>query len=350
VAVRFDTGRFLFEKVSKSVIILHYSYNLHLMKTTPRDFFLHLGIIVTLYVSAVSVLALLFQVIDLAFPDQLTSYIDPYSTSMRLAIASLIIFFPVYILLGWLYNKELVHTPEKKDLAIRRWLVYFTLFVTGLTIVVDLVMLLNSFLGGETSTRFILKVLAVLVVAAAIFAYYILNLRSRKEREKTFQAFSFGSVIFVIAALVFGFMYMGSPTTQRQVRFDIQRINDLQTIQWQIVGYWQQKEKLPTSLEDLNNPISSFVVPHDPKTSAPYEYKSTSATSFELCATFELASRPGDRSNSNVAYPTLDMDSKNNSWLHQVGKQCFTRTIDPELYPPNRSTPSGIMKPAMINL
>ena len=40
-------------------------------KTSPRDFFLHLLAIITLYLSAVALATLLFQYINLAFPDQL---------------------------------------------------------------------------------------------------------------------------------------------------------------------------------------------------------------------------------------------------------------------------------------
>src|SRR3989344_9530772 len=117
-------------------------------RTTPKDFFLQLAALVTLYVSASSVITLLFQIINSAFPDALSYnyYGDPYSTGMRLAIASLIIIFPIHILLMWLIGRDLNASPEKRELSIRKWLTFFTLFVAGLAIMLDLVVLVHTFL------------------------------------------------------------------------------------------------------------------------------------------------------------------------------------------------------------
>ncbi len=305
------------------------------MSFSPKDFFLHLGIIVALYVSAVSVITLLFRVIEYAFPDALQNglYQDPYSTGMRLAIASLIIFFPAYLFLGWLYNRELKIAPEKRELGVRRWLVYLTLFIAGLTIVIDLVTLLNSFLGGEISSRFILKVLAVLIVAGFIFFYYILDLRGKVRNGSIFKGFMIGSVLFVILSLATGFSVLGSPLTQRNLRFDNQRVTDLQNIQYQIVNYWQSKQVLPQTLSQISDSISGNYIPLDPQSQVSYEYRPTGATSFELCTTFAL---PAPQSNARVSvpmpYPVANSVEEN--WQHQAGHSCFTRTIDPDRYPP----------------
>jgi hypothetical protein len=293
-------------------------------RITPRDFFLHLGIIVALYVSAVSIIALLFQIIDTTFPDTLMNYVDPYSSGIRFAIASLIIFFPVYILLGWLYNRDVRGTPEKKHIGIRRWLVYLTLFITGLTIVIDLVMLLNTFLGGEISTRFILKVIAVLIIAGIIFAYYILNLRGVTSRKNIFRWFVGGSIVLVILVLAWGFYTMGSPSSQRAKRFDLERVSALQGIQYQVSSYWQDNQKLPASLDMLNDSLDARGIARDPETNQAYEYQPVSNTSFKLCATFSLA--------GNNSY-TTPVGAEDN-WQHQAGHTCFARSINPELYPP----------------
>ena len=95
-------------------------------------------------------------------------------------------------------------------------------------------------------------------------------------------------------------MTVGSPYRQRALRLDSQRLGDLQTIQWQIVGYWQQKEKLPTTLADLADPISGIVIPKDPETKAAYEYSVKSPQSFEICATFDLKNE--DMSGKGASY------------------------------------------------
>jgi hypothetical protein len=65
-------------------------------------------------------------------------------------------------------------------LWIRKWLIYFTLFAAALIIIGDLVTLLNRFLEGELTVRFLLKVLAVFFVAGSVFYYYLWDLRKHK--------------------------------------------------------------------------------------------------------------------------------------------------------------------------
>ena len=109
------------------------------LKTTPKDFFLYFASFVTLYVSAISLVNLLWNIVNKVFPDNLNDgyYYDYYSAGMRLSIASLIVVFPIYLFLASYLNKYLLATPEKRDLAVRKWLTYLTLFVTGAAVVSD---------------------------------------------------------------------------------------------------------------------------------------------------------------------------------------------------------------------
>lgn len=315
------------------------------VKMTPKDFFLYLGAMVALYVSAVSFLTLLFQYINVLFPDPLESgyYYDPYSSSIRFAIASIFVIFPAYIFLTRLLNSDLRTHPEKSDLWIRKWLIYITLFVGSIAILVDLVMLINTFLGGELTTRFILKVVAVLIVVGTGFLYYFYDLRGRWENDApTSKMLGIIVSVLVFATVFSGFFIIGSPMTQRLVRFDEQKVNDLSSIQSQIVySYWQSKERLPAALAELNDPISGFTVPKDAQTGESYSYRMTGPLSFELCATFNLPST--GQIKGRVAVPAAIAPEGpygvgNENWLHEAGEKCFARTIDPALYPPRTKT------------
>ncbi|MSR73090.1 hypothetical protein EXS61_00565 [Candidatus Parcubacteria bacterium] len=304
------------------------------MKTSPKDFFLHLGVIISLYISTVSLLTLVFNIINNAFPDNLNFYVDPYSAVIRWAIACLIIIFPLYIFLSRTTNRDYVLSPEKRNLGIRKWLTYFTLFLAGVTIIIDLIVLINTVLGGEIASRFIFKVVAVLVVVGLIFIYYIHDLKSVaviQKSRRTLLASITG--LMVLASIVSGFMIMGSPVTQRLMRFDAQKLADLQTIQWQLVNYFQQKGALPETLTDLRDPISGFVIPVDSQNGLSYEYKKISEMGFELCADFNVNSNSNNSSGMNYAKP-IGVGSENENWSHAVGQTCFKRTIDAELYPP----------------
>src|SRR5262245_20515674 len=134
-------------------------------KVTPKDFFLWVAAMIALYVSVFSLIALFFQYIDYTFPDALNYYVDPYSGGIRAAMASLLVLFPTFLLLMRFIRKDIERVPEKKDLWVRRWALFLLVFVAGATIVIDLITLINYFLGGDLTMRFILKVLVVLLVA-----------------------------------------------------------------------------------------------------------------------------------------------------------------------------------------
>ncbi len=292
-----------------------------------------------LYVSTFSLLALLFQVINIAYPDPLFSrYIDPYSSGIRWAIASLIIIFPLYLLLSWILQRDYRLVPEKRNLGIRRWLVFITLFFTGAAIVIDLVVLINSFLGGEITTRFFMKIFAVLVVAGFIFGYYLWDLRRSTEHQTKLPKFFAGiAAVLVVGSIIGGFLIMGSPAKQRQLRYDAEKVTDLNEIQWRVISSWQAKKTLPANLEVLNDSISGFSVPVDPQTGQSYEYRATSAFMFELCANFNRQNADDQTNYAEPYYPAMNDKSlaygmENSNWQHAAGRQCFTRTIDPEMY------------------
>ena len=152
-------------------------------KASPKDVFTHLLMIVALYLSAVAFGTLLFQFVNLGFPDALreSGYWATQSIrqAVRFSIASLVVAFPVYLLTVRYLNRGYAANPEKRDLRIRKWLVYLTLFIAALVMIGDLIALVNEFLGGELTVRFSLKALVVLAIAGAVFYYYLWDLKKR---------------------------------------------------------------------------------------------------------------------------------------------------------------------------
>lgn len=153
-------------------------------RTSPRDFFTHLLAIVTLYASAISFLVVVFQFINIYIPDprNVQYYFSRSGAydAMRGAISTLVVVFPVFIVTSWFLNKSYIADPLRRNYRVRKWLIYFTLFVTALIIIGDLVSLVNNLLRGELTIRFLLKVVAVFFVAGSIFSYYFWDLRKYK--------------------------------------------------------------------------------------------------------------------------------------------------------------------------
>jgi len=152
-------------------------------KTSPRNFFPHLLSIVTLYASAISLLTVLFQYINLLLPDALEQYYNfqLYQGRLRVALSVLVVVFPVYIWSMWYLKKLYIRIPSEKNLRVRRWLIYFTLFITAIIIMIDLISLINGFMQGELTLRFALKVLAVLLVASSIFEFYLMDIKKTQD-------------------------------------------------------------------------------------------------------------------------------------------------------------------------
>jgi predicted DNA-binding protein with PD1-like motif len=154
-------------------------------RTSPKDFFINLLSMAALYMSAGSFIALVFQYINIFFPDALEvrGYGNPLQGAysiIRFAVSTLIVSFPIYLTTLWFMGKEYITLPEKRNLRIRKWLIYFTLFLTALIIMGDLIALVNTFLGGEITMRFVLKVLTVFAVTGSIFTYYLSDVRKYK--------------------------------------------------------------------------------------------------------------------------------------------------------------------------
>lgn len=287
-------------------------------KTTPKDFFLHLTATIVLYSSAIAITNLVFSVINYRFPDTLAGYF--YAGSIAWPISTLMVLVPVLYVIEWFLKKDITKMPEKDGLWIRRWRVYLTLFLTGATIIGDLIVLINTYINGEITERFIYKFLAIIIIFGIIFVYYILEkINTKKALQKVL---AWIGIVIVILSIASGFLIVGSPAKQRALRFDTQRISDLQNIQYQVVNYWQQKRKLPLSLTDLRDSISGMTVPNDPENKTEYKYSVKGDKSFELCATFAIKAE------------VMNGGDINENWKHDAGSTCFARTVDPERYPP----------------
>lgn len=303
-------------------------------KTTPKDFFLQISSIAALYTVTVSLLSLVFGIVDYKFPDALNSYYDTYFSGMRMSLAFLAISFSIYLLVSYFLYKIYLQNPEKKDLWIKKWLSYLTLFLAGVTVAVDLVVLLNYFLGGEITVRFALKVFTVLVVAGIIFWFYIRELKT-SGRKFYLAAFAISTALVVIT-IVAAFSIIGSPFTERLLKMDDRRVSDLNSIQWSLINYWQANGNIPDKIFELSDSITG-AIPNDPVSNLPYEYKKLADNVFELCANFDLES-PKSRAASTI-YPNPSGKNMDN-WQHQKGRTCFERTIDQKLYPVRSEKPA----------
>jgi hypothetical protein len=152
---------------------------------SARDAFLHLLAFTALYASAISLILLFFAYVEFWFPDPATrtaAYVlEAALSSIRSQLATLLVAYPLFLLV-WSYLLREVHlAPEKAKSGVRRWLSFLSLFVGAVTIMTDLICVVYYLVEGELTVRFLLKVLALFVITGAIFLYLALVLRSESE-------------------------------------------------------------------------------------------------------------------------------------------------------------------------
>ncbi len=307
--------------------------NSNLIRSTPKDVFLHLFNILTFYLSVIGFITLFIQYINAVFPDALNYYLTGIGDSVRVSSSIVLIAVPAYLLTAWLLSKDLALEPLKRDLKLRKWLVYFTLFVSAVTIIIDLITFVYNFLSGEITTRFFLKILVVLLIAVAVFGYYMWDLKRKELTSHIPKILSIILSVVMLVSVAAGFFIIGTPATQRNRRFDEQRVQNLQMLQDQVINQWTQKGVLPAQISLLNDTISGFVAPTDPKTKAAYEYRVVDQNAFEICANFETVNDSSQPLMQGQYY-----DTYNQNWNHKAEHTCFSRKIDPELYKPKAPT------------
>jgi hypothetical protein len=286
------------------------------MENTAKNFALQLGALIALYVSIGALVLLLFSVINVAYPDldRFPWEAQSASSAIRGAIAALIVFFPAYLALTRIVNKSRRMESGAYTLF-TKWLIYLSLVIGGGVLLGDLVTVINNFLNGELTTRFILKALSVFAVVGAAFAYYVFDARNYwQTHEKESKRFGYGVILLVVIALVLGFMNTESPAQVRERSIDDRVISDLEGMQTNIQNYYMVHNALPAEAEDAYNGLP---VPAAPKGRAAYSYEMMTDTTFKICGEFSTASPA-----SSQAMYAWD---PNASWDHGAGAWCFER-------------------------
>jgi hypothetical protein len=302
-------------------------------KETAKDAFLHLLAAATIYLSVIGFIMLWWQIINFLIPDKLNPMGVGSGTYMALirGISILAVAFPVHVLVSWILGKDMKANPAKREVGVRKWLWYITLFVAAITMIVDTVILMYSFLQGDLTMRSFLKMLVILAVTATVFGYYLWDLKKKDKASDVPKMIVWIVGAVMVAGIIFGFVLFGSPVRQRDLRFDEQRVSELQQIQNDAANYWQQKKVLPKDLTELS--AIGYAMPKDPDTGKQYEYTITGEFSFKLCADFKtVLSEKTVSENTPYYYTQAGLKTLPQYWVHGAERTCFDTTIDPDYF------------------
>lgn len=285
--------------------------------TAAKDAFFYLLAFATLATWTIGLGSAAFTLIDRWLSDALFSatYYPAYDTySMAAALASILVAFPIYLLVSRTIVCEARNHPEKLNSPVRRWLTYMALVIAAGVFIGDLIAALTYLLRGELTSRFLAKAFVVFVISGGVFFYYFWGLKRQEEstvhgRLTRDGRMALVSTVVVIVMAILGFSYTGAPRRQRALRADQKRVQDLYQLSAQINVRWNSNgHKLPQHLDEL-----SGVVLADPITRIAYEYHLKDGSQYELCATFSMES---PRDNAAAARPS--------TWTHSAGQHCFS--------------------------
>lgn len=157
---------------------------------SAREAFLYLVLFILLGVVAWNLGSLLFALIDTTIPDELDRDYNSYvfvarETQIRQAIASLVVGGPLFAWLALYIRKQRRNNPAMQRSRVRKWLTYITLTIAACTLIGDAISLVYGFLNGDLSTRLLLKLLVVAILAGGVFFYFIRDAEEGDTHDQT---------------------------------------------------------------------------------------------------------------------------------------------------------------------
>lgn len=292
-----------------------------------KDAFYYLLAFATLATWTIGLGSLMFTLIENWIADPLAQspygYAPSADSALASSIASILVAFPIYLLVMRLIIRDARLDPEKFESGVRKWLTYIALLVAAAVMIGDLVTVVQFFLRGEFTSRFLAKAATVIVLSGSVLWYYLGGLKkpaadTKNPLDLRDLGAAAGASLAIAIAVVFGFLTLGGPGNQRLVQADNKRVADLAILAGQVNTKWNLSNRtLPSSVEGL----PAYLL-KDPLTHRPYEYHAKSANEYELCATFDR----DDRKETPASQDTF--------WNHPRGHFCFA--LDPSQPPPIR--------------
>jgi len=285
--------------------------------------FFYLLSLIALVFMAVSTGMIVFQIINKYIPDLINQYSGRYSDEiMKFAISALIISTPIFYVISRIIHKSLFRGELGRDSGVRRWLTYFILLVASGVMIGWAIAIINNFLDGELTTKFILKALTALIIAAGIFSFYLYDIRRAEvagKKSVIIKTYFIISLIVVLAAFVASLFVVESPTKTRDRKMDQKIINTFSTMDRCVDQHWQENDNLPENLDQILNNCS-YAFPEKVREqieSNKIEYKKGEDNNYELCAHF----RTSNKSEKDGMF----IEPELKSYLHDAGWQCLSR-------------------------
>lgn len=301
---------------------------------SARELFLYLLVFTALYMAVTGLGTILYQLINLAFPDPSDRYgyfmwMSEPENKLRSGTATLAVFLPTYLWLDHRIEALMRTDPGEAASNVRRKLTYLTLYVTVVVLLCDLGYFIDSWLSGELGRRVLLKCLVVACLGGLVLGRYLHEMNADehfdahlapKVRKATLGILMLASLAAMAAAL----LNVPSPGAERKRQSDDARENALSQIDAAIMTYYRAYKKLPESLTKLGA-AQHVRFPRDPETGKPYRYERKGARNYVLCTSFHKAKTMEEQmAASGIVYAVTSTFVE-----HPAGNYCFPKEVEP---------------------
>jgi len=296
---------------------------------TAKFTFFYLISLITLVAASLSICTIIFQIINKTIIDILDNWQGRYfPEALKNGISTLFISAPIYFFIMSRIYKNLQSGLLDRNSQLRKWLTYLVLLISGIAFFSWLIGIMNSFLDGELTLKFILKAITALGIAGLIFSFYFYDIKrddfSNKEDKITKFYFLF-SIILVIIVFVSSLFFVESPRQARNRRIDEKTLERFTNIGYAINDYYEKNKNLPFDLDVLiNNTNLDEKNLENISTKKRFDYHILGKNKYELCADF-LISNKDDNLGKNIDY-FIDTETFFDE-MHDVGYQCLDKKI-----------------------
>ncbi|MDI9325277.1 MAG: hypothetical protein QM526_00615 [Alphaproteobacteria bacterium] len=272
--------------------------------------FVHIGILVTLIMTIIGFFLVTFGAIRYYVPDTLDSVWDTerISSSVGFGVAMLITAFSI---LFYLTRKVNISDPLTWGVwiaRIRQAIIACAVTFSVIAIGVVAIQTIGSFLSGDLSLRFILRSIATVTLAGAVFYYYRLAWGHywHTHRETSLRI----GIVFscIVLVLVIVGIKVVNPVQVRKYKIDNQIVTNFETIRSKVLEYYHVHANTPEEVHTIIRGLPSNV-----------SYRKVSQSTYTVCGIFALPSQSVVNKSQFVS---------TESFYHSTaGEQCYVISI-----------------------
>lgn len=152
--------------------------------------FLYILFFISLYVLTGAIAGVFHSWINTTAPN-LTLFDNTYlsyiqldsATVMRGYLASILISYPIFVILGFVLKKNVTKNPKVLSIRSRKILIYITLIGTFLIILWNIISAIFGFLSGSLMVNVLGNLCVTILIAGGVFSYFF---REVRDDGKTF--------------------------------------------------------------------------------------------------------------------------------------------------------------------